>query len=325
MSIQSEHEYEDLLGQWADLESGLGVILSNSANAQEFVLRIAQYDRWMQGLMQHDPDVGLYLLFQLAGNSPVGYSASHALVCGTLCHLLASELMLGARERDSLVRAAFTMNIAMTALQDKLATQAEKPDAQQQADIRAHPVRGSMLLTSLGVADDVWLEVISYHHDDAADKLELHETPPATRLARILKLVDRYAAMISPRLSRSGRSATESARSIMANASAKTDEIAHAMVRAVGLYPPGTFVRLENDDLAVVVRRNASASQPHIAVLGKSSGELLAMPRLHDTADAASRIRTALAASSVRARLNHFHILRLSAQAAQLQAKAPPV
>ena len=67
MRIQSEHEYEDLLGQWADLESGLGVILSNSAHAQEFVQRITQYDHWMQGLMQHDPDVGLYLLFQLVG------------------------------------------------------------------------------------------------------------------------------------------------------------------------------------------------------------------------------------------------------------------
>ena len=50
MSIQSEHEYEDLLGQWSDLESGLGVILSNSANAQEFTQRVTQYDHWMQGL-----------------------------------------------------------------------------------------------------------------------------------------------------------------------------------------------------------------------------------------------------------------------------------
>ena len=317
MSIQSEHEYEDLLGQWADLESGLGVILSNSANAQEFTQRVNQYDRWMQGLMQHDPDVGLYLLFQLAGNSPVGYSASHALVCATLCHLLAGELALNAKERNSLVRAALTMNIAMTTLQDKLATQVEKPDAQQQADIRAHPVRGSMLLTSLGISDGLWLEVIASHHDDAVDKQALHEVPPATRLARILKVVDRYAAMISPRLSRAGRTATESARAVMANASAKTDEVGHAMVHAVGLYPPGTFVRLDNDDLAVVVRRSSTPNQPYVAVLGDASGELLAAPRLHNTAKAAPHIRTALAASSVRARLNHFHILRLSAAAGQ--------
>ena len=138
MSIQSEHEYEDLLGQWSDLESGLAVILSNSGNAQEFVLRVVQYDRWIQSLMRHDADVGLYLLFQLASNSPAGYCASHALVCATLCHLLAAELMLSAKERDSLVRAALTMNIAMTTLQDTLANQVDKPDAAQQTTIRTH-------------------------------------------------------------------------------------------------------------------------------------------------------------------------------------------
>jgi hypothetical protein len=54
-----------------------------------------QYDRWMQELLERDTDVGLYLLFQLATNSPVGYSASHALVCAVLCHLIAVELNLG--------------------------------------------------------------------------------------------------------------------------------------------------------------------------------------------------------------------------------------
>ena len=78
MEVRDENEYEDLLGQWSDLESGLGIILSSPASTQQFSHRVLQYDRWMQGLMQRDPDVGLYLLFQLASNSPVGYSASHA-------------------------------------------------------------------------------------------------------------------------------------------------------------------------------------------------------------------------------------------------------
>jgi len=315
VSIQSEHEYEDLLGQWSDLESGLGVILSNSANAQEFVQRVMQYDRWMQGLMQQDPDVGLYLLFQLASNSPVGYSASHALVCATLCHLVAAELAIERKERDSLVRAALTMNIAMTTLQDALANQAEKPDAAQQIAIRTHAIKGGMMLTNLGVADDLWLEIVTSHHEDAVDKDDWRQVAPAARLARILKVVDRYAAMISPRLSRAGRSASESARSVMANASAESDEIGHAMVRVVGLCPPGTFVRLDNDDLAVVVRRSHAANQPFVVIVGRATGELLPAPRLHSTATSGPRIRTALAASTVRARLNHFHIMQLSTQA----------
>jgi hypothetical protein len=128
VNVQNESEYEDLLSLWSDLEAGLAVILGSPDSVQEFELRVWQYDRWMQDLLQRDTDVGLYLLFQLATNSPVGYSGSHALVCAVLCHLIAVELNLARDERDSLVHAALTMNIGMTALQDELATQMERPE-----------------------------------------------------------------------------------------------------------------------------------------------------------------------------------------------------
>jgi HD-GYP domain-containing protein (c-di-GMP phosphodiesterase class II) len=321
VNIHSEYEYEDLLSQWSDLESGLGVILGSPASTQEFAHRVVQYDRWMQGLLQRDPDVGLYLLFQLASNSPVGYSASHSLVCAVLCHLIATELLIAKPERDSLVHAALTMNIAMTAMQDVLANQTDKPTAEQQEMIRTHPVKGAQELAQLGVRDTLWLDIVAHHHHDAVDKADLQKAPPATRLTRILKVVDRYAAMISPRISRAGRSATESARTILANASAKSDAIGHALVRAVGLCPPGTYVRLDNEELAVVLRRSEQHNHPYVAIIGTANGELVPTPRLHSTAEQSPRIRSALTASSVRARLNHFHILRLSAYAGQ---QAPP-
>ncbi len=317
MSIQSENEYEDLLALWSDLESGLGVILGSPASTQEFAHRVLQYDRWMQSLLQRDPDVGLYLLFQLAGNSPVGYSASHALVCAVLSHLIAIELAITKGERDSLVHAALTMNIAMTAMQDALATQVEKPSPEQQDAIRLHAAKGALMLGNLGVADAQWLDIVSGHHDDAIDKIDLHLASTATRLTRILKVVDRYAAMISPRMSRSGRSATESARSVIANASAKTDEIGHALVRAVGLCPPGTYVRMESSETAVVLRRSSQHNHPFVAIIANPAGEMIPSPRLQSTATKGAHIKTALPASAVRARLNHFQMLRLGAFAAQ--------
>ncbi len=313
MLVQDENAYEDLLGQWSDLESGLGVILGSPGSTQQFAHRVLQYDRWMQGLMQRDPDVGLYLLFQLAGNSPVGYSASHALVCAVLCHLVAGELHLPPKERNSLVHAALTMNIAMTALQDQLATQTERPSQAQQDAIRTHPIKGAMMLANLGVADDDWLDIISSHHDETLDQDTAADG--TLRLTRILKVVDRYAAMISPRASRTGRSAIESARSVMARANASVDDIGQALVRAVGLCPPGTYVRLDNDELAVVVRRSNKANQPIVVIISKASGELLSPPRLHATSDSPPRIRSALPAAAVRTPMNHFYLLQLGGRA----------
>jgi hypothetical protein len=319
VSVQDENEYEDLLGLWSDLESGLGILLGSPLSVQEFEQRVWQYDRWMQALLQRDADVGIYLLFQLATNSSVGYSASHSLVCATLCHLLAAELKLEAKERDSLVHAALTMNIAMTELQDELALQTEKLSPPQLEVVRLHaPKGGLMLAKNLGVSDPLWTEVVSSHHDEYTEKIELRLLPPHKRLVRILRVVDRYAAMISPRKSREGRSTTESVRTIMTGANAYNDEIGHALVRAVGLCPPGTYVRLEDNTLAIVMRRSPRPNLPHVAVVTGADGQVLPRPRLHRTLSGRPVIQAALAASVVRLRLNHHLILQLGAHAAQM-------
>ena len=115
---QHEGEYEDLLSLWSDLETALSLLLSKPLLIHDFPGKLRQLDVWLQDLVAHDNDAALYLMFQLAATSTASYSASHALVCATLCHILAQELKLPAAERDSLVRAALTMNIGMTALQD---------------------------------------------------------------------------------------------------------------------------------------------------------------------------------------------------------------
>jgi hypothetical protein len=316
VSAQTENEYEDLLGLWADLEAGLGIILGSPASIQEFERRVWQYDRWMTDLLKRDADVGLYLLFQLATNSPVGYSASHALVSAVLCHLIAVELTLTQDERDSLVHAALTMNIAMTALQDQLAGQLDKPSSQQQEAIRAHATQGGQLLAKLGIVNALWLDTIRLHHDESNGKVDLRDMPPERRLARILRVVDRYAAMISPRKSREGRSATDSVRSIIDTATERTDEVGHVLVRVVGLCPPGTYVRLDNREVAVVMRRSGQPNLPHVAIVLNEAGTVLNPPRLHRTANGAPGIKAALAASAVRERLNHHLILQLGAYAA---------
>lgn len=202
-------EYEDLLSLWSDLESALSVVLSAPLRVQDFPAKVRQVDRWLQDLVAHDIDAALYLMFQLASTSSVGYSASHALVCGTLCHIMAQELQLPPRERDSLVRAALTMNIAMTALQDVLAGQREKPTAAQQDAIRNHPQESQALLERLFITDNLWLDVVGQHHASISDRVPLASQEPHDRLTRILGTIDRYAAMISPRQSRPGRNPTQ--------------------------------------------------------------------------------------------------------------------
>ena len=314
--VKTEDEYEDLLGQWSDLESGLGVVLGHPGSAQEFEARLYQYDRWMQELIQRDADVALYLLFQLASHSPVGYSASHALVCAVLCHLIAPEFDLGPTERNSLVRAALTMNISMTALQDQLANQRGKPSLEQQIAIRAHSAKSVLMLGNMGIQDELWLETIQLHHKEDMPQGGLQSLTPPHRLAHILHVVDRYAAMISPRQSREGRSAAESAQSITEGRNAQDNPVGKALVRTVGLCPPGTFVQLEGDEVAVVMRRSQHPNLPDVAIVLNKQGQPLKPPTLHHTASGQPGIKGALPASALQERINHHVILQLGMQAA---------
>ena len=314
MLVKDETEYEDLLSLWSDLEAGLGVLLANPSNVQEFEARVHQYSRWMQDLLVRDPDLGLYLLFQLATNSTVGYSTSHGLVSAVLCNLLSGELKLTPAESDSLVCAAFTMNVAMTALQNQLASQVDRPSLAQLEHIKWHTSKGSLMLANLGITDSLWLDVVTMHHDERTDQGDLASVLPNVRLARILRIVDRYAAMISPRQSRTGRSTADSIRSIVNSNTQHLDEVGHALIRVVGLYPPGTYVRLESGAIAVVVRRSSVANLPHVALVIDDVGDVVHQPRLHPTSGGQNAIQSALAASAVRLQLNHHLVLQLAMQ-----------
>ena len=312
-----DDSYEDLLSLWSDLESGLAVLLGSPFEVQEFVQKVHQYDRWMRALLQQDTDASLYLLFQLASTSTMGYSTSHALVCAALCHITATELALSADERASLVYAAMTMNIGMTALQDELALQKERPNTEQQAAINSHAARGRHMLEQLGVKDALWLDTVASHHlDNKPPGADIRVWPAVLRLAHTLRTVDRYAALISPRQSRPGGSASDSAKAI----TAAQDEVSHALVRVVGLTPPGTFVRLETGEVAVVLRRRETDNQPLVATVMDKHGEPVTPPRLQLARNTGPRIKAGLARSAVPLDLDHRTMVRLG-----IFAASPPV
>jgi len=309
--VKTEGEYEDLLGMWSDLESGLAVVLTYPDSVQEFAQRIVQYDRWMQDLLQQDTDVSLYLLFQLATKSPVGYSASHALVCAVLCDLIASDFSLPQPQRDSLVRAALTMNVSMTVLQDEMANQRGRPTREQQLIIDDHPAKSAQLLESQGITDTVWLDAVRQHHLESTTLESLSQLPPTRRVAHILQVVDRYAAMISPRESREGQNAADTARNLIQGRSERGGAVGQALVNMVGFCPPGTYVQLQDGRVAIVTRRTRQANHPDVVVVIDAQGNLARKPVRHATSGGGVSIASALLASAVRERINHHLILQL--------------
>lgn len=306
--------YEDLQGLWADLEAALALVLTHPAQVGNFEAKVLQLDAWLQELLAHDRDAGLYLMYQLASSSHTGYSAAHALVCATLSHILADTYHLPPQERDALVRAALTMNIGMTQLQDQLALQRERPSAAQQEAIRMHPVEGRRLLERMQITNGLWLDVVTLHHINIPPQLPLLQQQAAERLARLLATVDRYAAMINPRRSRAGRSVAESVHVITGPSSQLYQKAGDALLHSVGMYPPGVFIALNDETTAVVMRRTAQPHQPQIAKLLDARKLPFAQPQiLLLTQEPQLRITHSLSSSEVRPFLDTQSLLHLGA------------
>lgn len=304
---------QDLTGAWTDLEMQLSRLLRAPTEAGDFVHDLLQIEQHMVALQQTDADGSLYLMLQLAASSNVGYSASHALVCASLCHLVASEMLDDPGLVRSLGRAALTMNIAMTRVQDDLALQSSQPTPAQKRQIDNHTLEGVALLEELGVTDPVWLEIVARHHD--APELQADEASPLTLLTRILMATDRYAALISPRETRGGRCITDSGRNVVARRGNAPDPVGHALLRIVGICPPGTFVRLQDQSVAVVLRRTDQPGTPLVAQVMDPQGNPIPDPPLLRTDAEPHQVEAALVTRSVRVRLNHARLLQMAALA----------
>jgi hypothetical protein len=83
------------------------------------------------------------------------------------------------------------------------------------------------------------------------------------------------------------------------------------LLKAVGLYPPGSFVELANGEVGIVVARGRRANLPYVASLVSTSGNPLGEPALRDTIESRYNVKAAVAASLVKVRPQHERVLAL--------------
>lgn len=313
---QQSGEVEKLVGtlvqRWSDVESKLGGLLASTNTTTGFAQKIRLLEGHLNTLMAEDTSAAQFLLFNRAVTHFNGYSVLHSLLCASLSHSLAGVFALPNEERASLVCAAMTMNAGMTALQDELAIQKNAPSVMQRSVIDAHAHAGRQMLENAGVTDPLWLEAVALHHTTIEGPESFADWTPANRLTKILQTVDRYTAAMSPRKSRVGRTARDSVKTVIVQpGTTKHDEVGSALVRILGLCPPGTYVKLGNGETAVVMRRGLKPAEPLVASVLNRNDEPIAEPRLRDVAREQLPIQATLAATHVRVNLKLDVMLRM--------------
>ena len=301
-----------LVERWGAVESKLGGLLASITTTPDCQKKLYLLDNYIQTQIKENSQATQFLLFNRAVTHFSGYSVLHSLLCAALANSLAGTFRLSDEERRSLVCAALTMNVSMTRLQDALALQPTPPTTAQRKVIDDHGAAGKQALIDAGVTDTMWLDIVAQHHAPLEGPEALVDWSPVQRATKILQMVDRYTAAMSPRKSRTGRTARDSARSVIVQVgAAKHDEVGTALIGMLGLCPPGTYVKLANGETAVVMRRGGKPGEPWVASVLNRNDEPISTPRLLDTSREGLTIQSALIASTVRVNLRMDMMLRL--------------
>lgn len=196
-----------------------------------------------------------------------GYSVLHPLHTAILCKILIRRLSFNESQQRSIISAALTMNVGMHVLQETLFSQKEALTTEQKKEIIAHPEKSVALLKQAEVDDEAWLDIIHQHHERIngngyPDKKSGKQIHPG---AKVVALADIYAAMITPRLYRKPVTAQHALRDIFSKRGKEVDEtLARKLIAEAGVYPPGSFVMLNNADTAIVIKRATSQGDKKI-------------------------------------------------------------
>lgn len=229
--------------------------------------------------LRTDPEACLGYLHLAMPARPSVHHSLHTLVVAVL---LSEHLDFSESQQVSLAGAALTMNLAMLGVQDRLYHFPRLLEAADRTVIAAHPDRAVELLKQGGVEDPDWLRAVAQHHEniDGSGYPAGLGIEAISAMARVLRVTDVYCAKISGRHYRPAQSTRTAMKDIFGRERAHLDsQISAQLLRTMGLYPPGTLVRLANGESACITRRGHGGMARFATSFLDSRGRLMEAPR----------------------------------------------
>ncbi len=222
------------------------------------------------------------------------YSIRHSLDVAITCQIVGHSLGIDEPDLSSTVAAALTMNVSILQLQDDLQSQKEPLSDAQRAVIHSHPEAGAALLRARGVTDEAWVQAVLSHHEaiDGSGYRQGRKGDDIPLISQLVSLADVYCARISSREYRRALRPNAALKALFLEQGKKVrDGLASQFIKAIGVFPAGTPVRLDNGEIAVVTQRGATASKPHVCSLIGPRGMPFVLPIKRDTSCATYGVR----------------------------------
>lgn len=240
------------------------------------------------------------------------YSIKHAVHAAIACEIILRGMGYPENERLSVLAAALTMNVAMSRLQDSLFFQKASISQDQRRLVYLHIMEGMGVLAGTGVSDPLWLQTVLQHHElpNGTGYPQKLTGEVIAEPSRVLTIADIYCAKVTGRAYRKPLTSNIALKEILLQDRGHSfDEyVAQMFIKEMGIYPPGSYVRLANREIAVVIRNGEKPTSPVVRSIMRPNGDPFLHLRMRNTAEKEFAIIDVLPPSAVKFNPNRLDI-----------------
>ncbi|MFM8479755.1 MAG: HD-GYP domain-containing protein [Gammaproteobacteria bacterium] len=228
----------------------------------------------VQTLVERDPDLAIFQVIRQGAAEGGGYGARQAMQTAALAMMLATRLGWMGGMIDLAAKCALTMNLSILESMSPLFVQ---------SDQKNHPELSRDILQNAGINDPDWLEAVEQHHERPDGPGYPRGVTEVTETSQLVQCVESFVEGLGRAAGHSAVTATGLLRQMYLEAP-KSIFVA-ALIKELGVYPPGSVVRLSSGEFGVVIQRGATTTAPLVAVLDEDWG-IPREPEIRDTSSA---------------------------------------
>ena len=262
---------------------------------------LAQAARELLQLLDRADAVAMSQVMRQTSPDEAHYGITHATNSAIAAVVTARRLGWTPQAQKRALGAALTMNLSIIELQGKLALQVSPLTPMQRQAIDSHPLRSAEMLESGGIQDADWLNAVREHHEKPDGTGYPLGRTDGSELGQLLRYADIYTALMARRGNRPAMSPREAGREIYEITSGSP--LCQTLIKAFGIFPPGSYVRLASGELGVVTGNGEKAYHPRVAALTTSDGQARRAMVVRDSADARHHIVQLLSEAAMPMRL----------------------
>ncbi|MCB1183999.1 HD domain-containing protein [bacterium] len=206
------------------------------------------------------------------------YTIGHSVRVATLGALVARELGWPAPVQGEIATAGLLHDIGKGKVPDEILFKPGRLDDDERRIMESHPVTGCRVLLANGETSPTVLSATWGHHlrHDGGGYPDVPAWFVPGAAAALIRVCDVFEALTAVRPYKHPMAPRQAYEILLADPGAYHPRMLGALVRALGLYPPGSEVTLSDGRGAVVVGRGPDLEHPEVRVTHTATGSPIA-------------------------------------------------